>query len=36
MAQPKNLKKLTRERMDRTGESYTTARKHILSVLLLA
>lgn len=32
MAQPKNLKKLTRERMDRTGESYTTARKHILSV----
>ncbi len=31
MAQPKNLKKLTRARMDRTGESYTTARKAILS-----
>ncbi|GAA1498189.1 DUF4872 domain-containing protein [Paeniglutamicibacter kerguelensis] len=31
MAQPKNLKKLTRDRMERTGESYTTARKHILS-----
>ncbi|MFF5791525.1 DUF4872 domain-containing protein [Paeniglutamicibacter sp. NPDC012692] len=31
MAQPKNLKKLTRDRMARTGESYTTARKHILS-----
>ncbi|WP_411730544.1 DUF4872 domain-containing protein [Paeniglutamicibacter sp.] len=31
MAQPKNLKKLTRTRMDRTGESYTTARKAILS-----
>lgn len=32
MAQPKNLKKLTRDRMARTGESYTTARKHILAV----
>jgi hypothetical protein len=31
VAQPKNLKKLTRARMDRTGESYTTARKAILS-----
>ena len=31
MAQPKNLKKLTRDRMARTGESYTTARKHILA-----
>ncbi|MET0870914.1 MAG: DUF4872 domain-containing protein [Paeniglutamicibacter terrestris] len=31
MAQPKNLKKLTRTRMDRTGESYTTARKAILA-----
>ncbi len=30
MAQPKQLKKLTRERMQRTGESYTTARKAIL------
>ena len=30
MAQPKNLKKLTRARMERTGESYTTARKAIL------
>lgn len=31
MAQPKNLKKLTRTRMERTGESYTTARKAILA-----
>ncbi|GAA4362478.1 hypothetical protein GCM10023166_04930 [Paeniglutamicibacter cryotolerans] len=31
MAMPKNLKKLTRARMERTGESYTTARKHILA-----
>lgn len=31
MAQPKNLKKLVRTRMDRTGESYTTARKAILA-----
>lgn len=31
MAQPKNLKKLTRARMERTGESYTTARKAILT-----
>ncbi|MCW4464230.1 BtrH N-terminal domain-containing protein [Glutamicibacter sp. MNS18] len=31
MSQPKNLKKLTRARMDRTGESYTTARKAILT-----
>lgn len=31
MAVPKNLKKLTRARMERTGESYTTARKHILA-----
>ncbi|MGP5219337.1 DUF4872 domain-containing protein [Arthrobacter rhombi] len=30
MAQPKQLKKLTRERMERTGESYTTARKALL------
>lgn len=30
MVQPKNLKKLARERMERTGESYTTARKNIL------
>ncbi|MDN6298959.1 MAG: hypothetical protein L0J68_01530, partial [Micrococcaceae bacterium] len=30
MAQPKQLKKLTRDRMERTGESYTTARKAIL------
>lgn len=31
MAQPTNLKKLARERMARTGESYTTARKNILT-----
>ncbi|PQZ99371.1 hypothetical protein CQ017_06755 [Arthrobacter sp. MYb224] len=31
MAQPANLKKLARERMERTGESYTTARKNILT-----
>lgn len=31
MSQPKNLKKLTRARMERTGESYTTARKAILT-----
>lgn len=31
MSQPKQLKKLTRERMDATGESYTTARKAILA-----
>lgn len=31
MVQPKNLKKLTRERMERTGESYTTARKNIMT-----
>ena len=31
MAQPANLKKLARERMARTGESYTTARKNILT-----
>lgn len=31
LAQPANLKKLARERMARTGESYTTARKNILT-----
>ena len=31
MAQPANLKKMTRERMERTGESYTTARKNIMA-----
>lgn len=30
MGQPANLKKQTRQRMERTGESYTTARKNIL------
>lgn len=30
MAQPKNIKKQVRARMERTGESYTTARKNIL------
>jgi hypothetical protein len=31
MSQPKQLKKLARDRMARTGESYTLARKHILA-----
>ena len=31
MGQPANLKKQTRQRMERTGESYTTARKNILT-----
>ncbi|WP_349930307.1 DUF4872 domain-containing protein [Glutamicibacter mishrai] len=31
MGQPANLKKQARERMARTGESYTTARKNILT-----
>ncbi len=31
MGQPANLKKQTRQRMERTGESYTTARKNILA-----
>lgn len=31
MSQPKNLKKLARARMERTGESYTSARKAILT-----
>ncbi len=31
MGQPANLKKQARERMERTGESYTTARKNILT-----
>ena len=31
MVQPKNIKKLARERMARTGETYTTARKNILT-----
>lgn len=31
MGQPANLKKQARERMERTGENYTTARKNILT-----
>src|SRR6266511_3846703 len=31
MTEQKNLKKLVRERMARTGETYTTARRHVLA-----